>query len=266
MNSLTYFIKQILEKRYLLYQLTKRDFISKYVDSYLGLAWAVLEPLATTLILSLIFSFGFRAGLKQDVPFFVYMFTGMVAFNFFSKAAGEGANVIQSYSFLVKKVNFKLFILPVMKNISCSIFHLIMLMLLIVVLIYYGFYPSWYWLQFFYYFFAMNLLVLGFTWLTSSISVFVPDVRHLVTLGMQFFFYLSPVFWSIENIPEKWAILPKLNPMYYIINGYRDSFIYSKPFWEHIGETIYFWSVTFILLVVGTTVFRKLRPQFADVI
>jgi ABC-type polysaccharide/polyol phosphate export permease len=266
MQSAINFFRQIGEKRYLLYQLTKRDFVQKYVESYLGLTWAIFEPLATTLILSVIFTFGFRSGPVQDVPFFLYLFSGMVAFNYFSMATSEGSQVIRSYAFLVKKVNFRLSILPIVKVLSCSIIHLIMLGFLLVVLTVYGYYPSIYWLQFFYYFLAMNVLVLGISWGASALSVFLPDVRHIVSISLQFLFYLSPVFWSVENVPKEWAFLPKLNPMYYIINGYRDSFIYHRPFWNHMDETIYFWVVSISLLFIGIIVFRKLRPHFADVI
>lgn len=260
------FLRDLLEKKYLIYQLVKRDLVSKYVDSYLGLSWAILEPVATTIILSLIFTLGFKAGSVQDVPFFLYMFSGMVAFNFFSSGLGEGTNVIRNYSFLVKKVDFRLSVLPVMKNISSSFFHLIMVGLLVIVLIAYGYYPTLYWLQFLYYFFAMNVLVLGLSWLTSSVSVFVPDVSRLIAIGLQFLFYLSPVFWSSKQVPEKWLYFFKLNPLYYIVQGYRDSFIYGVGFWNHPGETLYFWGVAVFFILFGTSVFKKLRPQFADVI
>lgn len=266
MKSAINFFRQIRDKKYLVYQLTKRDFIQKYVESYLGLTWAIFEPLATTLILCIIFTFGFRSGLVQNIPFFLYLFSGMVAFNYFSMATNEGSQVIRSYSYLVKKVNFRLSILPIVKVFSCSIFHLIMLGFLFVTLVIYGYYPSIYWFQFIYYFLAMNVLVLGIAWGASAVSVFVPDVRHLVSIGLQFLFYLSPVFWSIDNVPEEWAFLPKLNPLYYIINGYRDTFIYHKPFWHHIEETIYFWVISILILTLGIFTFRKLRPSFADVI
>lgn len=266
MQKITGFFSQIFEKRYLLYHLSKRDFISKYVDSYLGLAWAIIEPILTTLILSVIFSYGFKAGMVQEIPFFLYMFSGMVAFNFFSMATGEGTNVIRGYAFLVKKVNFRLSLLPVMKNLSCSVFHIVMIGLLIIVLLLYGYTPTLYWLQIIYYFLAMNALVLGITWLTSAISIFVPDIRYIVSIGLQFLFYLSPIFWSIKNIPPRFAFLPKLNPMHYIINGYRDSFINGIPFWNDLSGTIYFWAVTISLLWFGTKIFRQLRPHFADVL
>jgi len=266
MQSAISFIRDINEKRYLLYQLTKRDFIQKYVESYLGLVWAVFEPITTTIILSIIFTFGFKAGPVQNVSYFVYLFSGMVVFNYFSLAINEGSQVIRTYSFLVKKVNFRLSILPIVKVLSCSIFHLIMVLLLVVILMLNGYRPTLYWLQTIYYFFAMNILVLGVSWLTSALTVFVPDIKHLVSIGLQFLFYLSPVFWSVENVPQQWQYLPKLNPMYYIINGYRDCFIYQKPFWNYGIESIYFWSVSLFALVFGATVFRRLRPHFADVI
>ena len=266
MQSAINFFRQIGEKRYLLYQLVKRDLVSKYVDSYLGLTWSILEPLATTVILSAIFKFGFKSGLVQDIPFFLYMFSGMVAFNFFSTGLSEGTNVIRNYSFLVKKVDFRLSLLPVVKNISCSIFHVIMVSLLIIALMIHGYYPSWYWFQFLYYFFAMNVLVLGVSWMTSAISIFVPDISRLISICLQFLFYLSPVFWSMSNIPEKWAIYFKFNPLFYIIQGYRDSFIYGKGFWDYQIETLYFWSITIFFIFLGSTVFRRLRPHFADVI
>lgn len=266
MNKIFGFLKVLVEKRYIIYQLSKRDFVQKYVDSYFGIAWAVIEPLLTTAILSFIFIFGFKAGQVSGVPFFVYMFTGMVAYNYFSTSIGEGSLVIRNYSFLVKKVNFQLSILPIVKSISCSIVHLIMLLLLVVVLLFNGYYPSWYWLQAIYYYIAMNVLVLGLAWACSALIVFIPDLRHLIAITLQFLFYMSPIFWSSENIPEQWIIWLKVNPMHYIVTGYRDSFINGVPFWNHLSETLYFWSIALLSLFVGILLFRRLRPHFADVI
>lgn len=266
MSRKNIFFSKIEENSYLLYQLVKRDLISKYVDSYLGLTWAIIEPLAMTTILSIVFIFGFKAGVTQNIPFFLYMFSGMVAFNFFSLGCNEGTAVIRNYAYLVKKVNFQVSLLPVVKSLSNCIFHLIMVFLLTIVLLIYGYLPTLYWLQFFYYFFAMIILVLGLSWLTSALNVFVPDVGRLVGICLQFLFYLSPVFWSLSNLPPKYAIFFKLNPMFYIIQGYRDSFIFSVGFWEYPYETLVFWTEAGATFVVGFLVFKKLRPQFADVL
>lgn len=260
------FFKALFDKRYIIYQLAKRDFVQKYVDSYFGIAWAILEPLLTTTILSVIFILGFKAGKVSGVPFFIYMLTGMVGYNYFSASVGEGTQVIRAYSFLVKKVNFQLSILPIVKNLSCSLVHFIMVGILIVALLANGYYPNWYWLQALYYYFAMNVLILGISWASSALSVFVPDLRHIVTILLQFLFYLSPIFWSSENVPTKWLFWLKLNPMHYIVTGYRNSFLYEVPFWHAMDETIYFWTIAMTFMLCGISIFRRLRPHFADVI
>jgi lipopolysaccharide transport system permease protein/teichoic acid transport system permease protein len=83
---------------------------------------------------------------------------------------------------------------------------------------------------------------------------------------IQFAFWLTPIFWSIKKVPEQYQWLIKLNPFFYIVNGYRDSLIYHKWFWEDMTLTIYFWTVTLVFLVTGTLTFKKLRPYFADVL
>lgn len=266
MNKFISYFSFFYGKRYLLFQLIKRDFTQKYIESYLGLWWALLEPVTTALILSVIFTYGYKSGSVQDVPFFIYMFTGIVAFNFFQMTTIEGTSVIRNYAFLVKKVNFKLSLLPIMKNLSCSIFHFIMVAILVVVLLFAGYYPTYYWLQFFYYFLGMNILVLGISFLNSALCVFIPDLRQVVSISLQFIFYLSPILWSNESIPSQWGQILKFNPMFYVIKGYRDSFIFGRGFWLYPHETFLFWGTTLVILVTSFIVFKRLRPHFADVL
>jgi lipopolysaccharide transport system permease protein/teichoic acid transport system permease protein len=89
---------------------------------------------------------------------------------------------------------------------------------------------------------------------------------QLVSIVVQFGFWLTPIFWNISTVPEKYHWIIKLNPMAYIIEGYRNSMIYHKWFWEDMNMTIYFWTITIILFGLGALTFRKLRPHFADVL
>jgi lipopolysaccharide transport system permease protein/teichoic acid transport system permease protein len=79
-------------------------------------------------------------------------------------------------------------------------------------------------------------------------------------------FWATPIFWDINMMPPNIQIILKLNPMFYVVQGYRDSFIYFCPFWSYPYLTLYFWTVTIILFVVGALIFQKLKPQFADVL
>jgi lipopolysaccharide transport system permease protein/teichoic acid transport system permease protein len=166
----------------------------------------------------------------------------------------------------VKKVVFPLSILPVVKLVASFITHFVFLFVLICLIILYGMPFSIYWVQALYYFFAMCMFALGLSWITSSINIFARDTGQIVNLLLLFGFYLTPIFWDITIMPQKIQFFFKLNPMFYIVQGYRESFLYFIPFWHHWQMTLYFWGITGIVFVLGATIFLRLRPHFADVL
>ena len=95
---------------------------------------------------------------------------------------------------------------------------------------------------------------------------FFKDIGQFVAIIIQFGFWLTPIFWAMKIVPDKYHSLIELNPMVYIIEGYRNSMIYHKWFWENLDMTIYFWGVAIVLFGLGSLTFRKLRPHFADVL
>ncbi len=262
------FVRDIYEKRFLIFELVKRDFKSRYMGSVLGLVWAVVQPLLISAIMWFVFTFGFKTGRGADgVPFVCYLFTGMLAWNYFSESLTGSTNVITEYSFLVKKINFRLSILPIVKLLSSGLISVIFMGIVILILLINGTYPSFWWFQVIYYMVAMMLLSLGLSWITSAMNVFVKDVAYIISILIQFGFWMTPIFWDINVLPPKWHIIVKINPMAYIVNGYRDSLLYHKPFWAgDLFSIIWFWSFTVISLLVGIIVFKRLRPHFADVI
>jgi lipopolysaccharide transport system permease protein/teichoic acid transport system permease protein len=173
---------------------------------------------------------------------------------------------VTQYSFLVKKIDFNLSILPIVKVLSGLPPHLTFVVIAIGLAAFNGIYPSLYTFQLTYYFSAMCILVMSVGWLTSSINLFIPDVAKIVQLIVQFGFWLTPVFWDVSQVPEKYHWIINANPMFYVVNGYRDSIIYNIGFWEHPEETLYFWSVTLVLCLLGARVYSRLRPHFAEVI
>jgi ABC-type polysaccharide/polyol phosphate export permease len=110
------------------------------------------------------------------------------------------------------------------------------------------------------------LLVLGLSWLASALRVFIKDIGNFVAVVLQIGFWATPIFWSIDLVPEKYQFIIKLNPMAYIINGYRDTFINQAWFWENQLVALYFWLLTMAILVTGIIVFKRLRPHFGDVL
>lgn len=264
-KSIRNFFFDVYEKRSLIYELVKRDFQQQYMGSYIGVVWVVLQPLLFISVLYTVFTLGVRAGVSNDMPFSLYLVSGIVAWLHFSNNFSTNSNAIRSYSFLVKKVNFRLSVLPVVQLLSSLVVHVFLVVVAILLAWLKGYAPSFYTLQIVYYLFAMSALLLGLGWLTSSTSIFVKDVRKLVAVFVQFGFWLTPIFWNISLVPEEYRWVIKLNPMYYIVTGYRDSIVSQIPFWER-EEGIYFWCFTLICLYVGISVYKKLRPHFAEVI
>ncbi len=260
------FIKDIYDKRSILYELAKRDFQRQYMGSYLGFVWVYLQPLLFISILYVVFTYGFRTGSSADgVPFAVHLVSGMIAWFYIAGNLNAGVGVIKSHSFLLKKVDFRLSLLPIVKLISSFAPHLFFIFIAVLISMFNGIYPSVYLLQLAYYFIAMLALLLGISWLTSSTNLFVPDISKLINLIVTFGFWLTPIFWDISRIPEKYRWVVELNPATYIVEGYRDSIVNHIGFWEKPFQTLYYWVFTALVLYFGIRVFQKLRPHFAEV-
>jgi lipopolysaccharide transport system permease protein/teichoic acid transport system permease protein len=266
MKSIHQFFFHIFMSRSIIFELAKRDMQQKYMGSYLGFIWVFLQPLLFILVLYTVMTLGFRGDLVVDMPFSVYLVSGMVAWLVFTEHFNSTTKSIKEYSFLVKRIDFRLSVLPLVKLISVLLPHMFLILVAILLAWSEGYPPSIYSAQVFYYMFALSVLLIGLGWLTSSTSVFVKDVSNFVTLIIQFGFWLTPIFWSIQMFPEKYRWIFKLNPMYYVVNGYRDSLVLKIPFWERPMEAVYFWSVAIILLLTGAVVYKRLRPHFAEVV
>lgn len=260
------FIKHIYNSKNLLFELANNDFKQQYFGSYLGLVWAFIQPVAMILIMWFVFQVGFKAQPINNVPFILWLSAGMIPWFFFADSVSQGTNAITSNSFLVKKVVFRVSILPITKIINALKIHLFFVVFLMAMFIYYGYMPTLYWLQLPYYILLTTILTLGITWLTSSLIVFLKDVGQLITLLLQFGFWLTPIFWPISMVPEKYLYLIKLNPMFYIVSGYRNAFIDNIWFWETYKVTPYFLITTSLIFITGALIFKRLRPHFADVL
>lgn len=260
------FVKEIYLKKSIIYELTKRDFQAQYKGSYLGFFWTYIQPLLFILIIWGVLSLGFRSQNVENTPHSFWLIIGMIPWLYFSEVFVASTNVVQQFSFLIKKVDFSLGILPLVKIFSAFINHLIFIFLVILLGCFYGIYPSFYTIEILYYVLSMFVLLIGLGWITSSTGIFVKDINNIVAILIQFGFWLTPIFWNISMLPEKYHWIIKLNPVYYIISGYRDTFIYQRPFWNKPLETLYFWIIVIAILIIGAVVFRRLRPHFAEVI
>ncbi|MBF0517202.1 MAG: ABC transporter permease [Nitrospirae bacterium] len=256
----------LFRNREILVELARRDFKSRYLGSFLGVFWAFINPAVYVAILWFVFQLGFKARPADNYPFILWLIPGIIAWFFISDGISGATNSILDYRFLVKKVVFRVSVLPIVKILSALYVHLFFIVFLFVVFLVYGYGFSLYCLQVLYYLFAAVMLVLGISWITSSVAIFFRDAGQIVSMALQFGFWLTPVFWSVKAVPPKYLFLLKLNPLYYIIDGYRNSLLYKIWFWQTPRLTAYYWFVTVVILVTGLKLFRKMRPHFADML
>ncbi|MGF7049241.1 teichoic acid transport system permease protein [Paenibacillus sp. DS2015] len=260
------FLKEIYKGRRLIFSLAKNDFKTKYASSYLGIVWGFIQPLLTIITYWFVFQVGLRSGSVSDVPFILWFIVAIIPWFFFSEALSSATNVYSEYSYLVKKVVFKIELLPVVKITSVLFVHLFFIVFIFVMYTGYGYNPNIYNIQLIYYLICTIALAFSVSLLTSAIVLFFKDLNQIIIIILQIGFWFTPIGWPYTMLSDFWSTIFKLNPMFYIVEGYRDTFIRQVVFVDHPYYTLYFWMFCVTTLVIGIKSFNKLKPHFADVI
>lgn len=267
LQRLIHFLMPIYTECRVLKDLVIRDLRVKYVGSYMGILWSFIQPAVTMALLWFVFELGFKSkSVNENVPFALWLVTGMIPWFFVSEVIVTGTGVIREHSYLVQKVVFKTNILPLVKILSALAIHVCFIFALFLIFIVNGSGFSIYYLQVFYYTSAAIVLLMGLTWISSSIDVFLRDFGQIINLMVQLAFWITPIFWSISILPEKYANILKWNPIFYITEGYRNSLIEQRGFWEEPYMALSFWGFTSFIFFMGAVLFQKLRKHFADVL
>ncbi|NBK97639.1 MAG: ABC transporter permease [Erysipelotrichia bacterium] len=259
--------KEIYDNKDLVWSLSKNDFKTKYAGSYLGIFWAFVNPIVTILIYWFVFEFGLKAGAPiPNVPFILWFTSGLIPWFFFSDAVINATNSFIEYSYLVKKVVFKISILPVVKIISSMFIHLVFVVFIISIFAIYGKLPNLYMIQIIYYSFCIFILSLAISYATSALIIFFKDLSQIIGILLQVGMWMTPIMWSYTMIPQNLQWIFKLNPMFYIVEGYRDTLINNELFYNNFWGTLYFWTITAFIFITGMIIFRKMKPHFSDVL
>lgn len=256
----------IWSERKIIWNLAINDCKARFASSGLGVVWVFLQPLMTILVTWFVFQVGFKTTPVENIPFIVWYIPAYLSWTFFSEGLIKVTNSLLEYSYLVKKVNFKVSIIPIIKVISSAFIHCGFIIFIILINIFYGRMPTIYYIQSLYYFLCMIVLLTGLGWLLSVINAFIKDVANIVNIIIQIGFWATPLFWNPDGMSSLVRTILKINPMYYICTGYRDSFINNVWFWEKPLDTLYFGGVTLIVLILGMRMFRRMRPQLDDVL
>jgi ABC-type polysaccharide/polyol phosphate export systems, permease component len=266
MKSIIKLVVEVFKNRKLIINFSKNDFKQRYAGSFFGTIWGFAQPIFTILIFWFVFQVGFRESAKGDMPFICWLASGLIPWFFFSEAWVSASNVFFEYNYLVKKVVFKTSILPMVKVISALFIHVILVLLLVLIYAVYGYYPNLMFIQLIYYSFCIMVLTIGLGFITSSIAPFFKDTISILNIIVQFGMWVTPIMWDPKMVEGKFDIILTLNPMNYIVQGYRETFVKGLFFWERPKETIIFWAITLIIFFMGALLYKRLKPHFADVL
>jgi lipopolysaccharide transport system permease protein/teichoic acid transport system permease protein len=259
-------VRSLRVHRRLIWQLALHELKVRYAATLAGALWAVVNPAAVILVFWFVSAYGLRLTFEGGVPFFLVLFCGLVPWMTFHEALVGGAGAVLHHAYLVKKIAFPLEILPVVSVVAATVVHGFLLALLVAILLVSGVWPTLAMLQAAYFLAALLLLTTSLAWIFAALNVFSRDVGQALGPVMTVWFWLTPIVWPAQNLSEGALRVVQLNPLFYVVEGYRNAFLYGKPLTAQWPLDLYFWAVVAGLFVLGAVLFQRLKPHFAEVL
>lgn len=267
-NSPLEMLASLWRNRSLINALVKREVLGRYRGSVMGILWSFFNPLFMLAVYTVVFSVVFKTRWGIDnsskTEFALVLFAGLILFNIFSECINKAPGIILSNINYVKKVVFPLEILPVITLLSAMFHALISLgvwflvyglfigvphltiLLLPLIVVPYG------------------IFIMGLAWILASLGVYLRDVSQVISLVTSVIMFLSPIFYPISAVPEKYRYLLYLNPLASVIEMTRDVLYWGKL--PNFGLLIIYWVSAAIIAWLGFSWFQKTRKGFADVL
>ena len=242
------------------------DFKGKYAGSVGGVVWAIIQPISTIILYWFVFQLGFKSQPVIGVPFILWLISGLLPWLFLSDTIANATSSLVDYSYLVKKIKFNIYILPLVKIVSGLFVHFVLLGFVIGMFALYGRSVDIYYLQIPYYLLFTVVILSGVCYLTSTLFVFFRDTIQVVSILLQIIFWTTPIVWSLDIMNTEIQNMLCWTPFYYIVNGYRDIFINKTWFWDYGLINIFYWGIAVSVLIVGLWAFIKCKKHFADVL
>lgn len=251
--------QKLYNYRELLKSNIKKEIRGRYKHSFLGVLWSFLNPLLQLLVYSVVFGALLADG---DKTYYIYVCVGLIPWTFFTTTVQQASFTVIANGNIVQKVYFPREILPISIVASGAINFLISTIIILAFVLFSGlgitqlllFYPVILFIQ--------CVLLLGISFIVSAVTVYIRDIEHFIGVFLMAAFYTTPIVYRLEQLPENLRIIMKLNPMTYIINGYRDIFYYQQL--PNITELGLLLGVSVILLIGGYFIFKKLQKGFAE--
>lgn len=265
MNAMLTVIKEQVGSFYLIRRLSLFEVKSNNSQNYLGLMWELLHPMIQIAIFWLVFGLGIHKGHPEDgTPFLPWLLAGINVWFFANPGILNGTRSIRQRVQLVSKMSFPMSVIPSFVIFSKLYSHLVVLALVIVFLMIFGIFPTIFLIQLVYFMIAAIALMIAISMVTSTLATIVRDVQVMIQALMRLLMYTSPILWHPTG---KLATIFKINPLYYIVKGYRSALLGKGWYFiDHPEYTLYFWLVVFGFFFFGSIMHMKFRDHFVEYI
>ena len=279
MGAIIIFIKEIINEHKgfgkQIFKLAKIELVKTYKGSALGPLWAVIKPTFQLFVYWFAFSVGIKAvheigvdvgDVTMSFTRFVFMISGLVPWFYISESISQGSKVIRSHRQFVTNVNFPVSTIMTYTALSRLYIHIMLTVIMYIVLICFGYYPSIYNLQYFFYMPLMFLFFVFLSWSTASMSAFSPDFENALASFMTGMFWLSGVIYNSYDLPAPIDKIMLFNPVNFFVNGYRNCFLYNRPFYDYKLELVIFLFEFALVFFLGVYNYNRLRKRIPDVL
>lgn len=248
--------------RELLIALTAREIKIRYKQTLLGVAWAILQPASLTIIFTLVFGYFLKVS-TGDVPYPVFVYSALVPWMFFSNSLSFGSLSVVNNGNLVTKIYFPREILP-LSSIGAALFDFVMASFVFVLLmIVYKITPTFNLIYIAILIPALFFLTCGIAFILSAINVLYRDIKFVVPLVLQIWLFLTPIIYSTSQVPEKYQIFLRINPLVPLLENFRLVTVYAQA--PNFTEVILFTLISILIFFAGYWFFKSYEKVFADV-
>ena len=252
-------VNELIKYKEFLRTNVKKDIRGKYKGSFLGVLWSFINPLLSVVVYAIVFHYIMRFNIDH---YLIYLISGIIPWTFFTNSVNAGLNSILFNADIIKKVYFPRVILPISGVTSCLVNFSISCIIVIIFALLSGVGISFYLLLLPVVALIQYIFTLGIAFILSAVEIYVRDIEHIITFFISMLFYVTPILYTPDYVPEKFKFIIEINPLAYIIEAYHSIFYYKEL--PNMGNLGIIFLISVIMFLVGYKIFDKLQRGFAE--
>jgi len=265
-SGVVFVLKENFTNFYRTFSIARYEILADMRDSKLGLFWNFASPIIQVFTYWFVFGYVFQRKDIGDIPYIVWMLGGMCVWFFINPCITEGCSAIYSKVDIVTKMKFPVSILPLVVVFKKLFDHVCFMVIVVIVFAVFGYYPNVYWFGLLYYLLCAIIFAFSLSLTTSVLTMLARDVRKFITSIMRMLFYMTPILWEVTRLPHWLQRIISCNPIYYIVQGYRDCFFYHEGFTAYAWSMGWFWGVTIFLFLMGSYFMYRFKTRIIDLL